>query len=169
LKAGLFVPNPFETVRGIVEKYRGDRFLLIKALFEIQDEVGYLSDPMLAMLADGFKISKTEVQGVATFYPHFLLKARPRYLIRCCSSVVCEICGSAKLREAIQKTLRFKNDEISQDGLFQLSAVACLGACDRAPALKINETLFGPLTGEMIPALLQKVASSGLQASSGLL
>lgn len=154
--------KPFDTVRGIIEKHHADRVDLVQALYEIQDVLGYLSDPILAMVAEGFHISKSDVMGVATFYPHFFLKPRPRYTIRCCSSVVCEICGAAKLREVVRKHLRLKEGETSPDGLFLFRPVECLGACDRAPAIKINEQLFGPLTKEEVPDLLQKIVQSGL-------
>ncbi|RCK79020.1 MAG: [FeFe] trimeric bifurcating hydrogernase, NuoE-like subunit [Candidatus Ozemobacter sibiricus] len=150
--------DQFETVRGIIGRYHHDRSRLIQAMYEIQDAMGYISDPILAMIAEGFGIAKSEVAGVATFYPHFQLKAKARFVIRCCSGVVCEICGNAALREAVRKTLRIKEGEATRDGMFLLKVGGCLGACDQAPALMINETLYGKVRPEDIPDLLQGVA-----------
>ncbi len=150
--------DQFETVRGIIARFHQDRNHLIQAMYEIQDSLGYISDPIMAMVAEGFGIAKSEVAGVATFYPHFQLKAKARFVIRCCSGVVCEICGNADLREAVRKALRIKDGEMTRDGMFLLKVGGCLGACDKAPAMMINETLYGGLRPEDIPDLLQRVA-----------
>ncbi|NLI75381.1 MAG: NAD(P)H-dependent oxidoreductase subunit E [Candidatus Riflebacteria bacterium] len=158
--------DPFDVVKGIIDRHDHDRSRLIQAMYEIQDTLGYLSDPILSMLAEGFRMAKSEVFGIASFYPHFHLKARARYTIRCCTSVVCEICGGAGLREAIRRHLRIRDGETTRDGLFLFRPVACLGACDQAPAIKINDTVFGGMTRERIPDLLQKVARNGLEGES---
>jgi NADH-quinone oxidoreductase subunit E len=155
-------PDTYENVRAIIRNHGQDRGRLIEALHEIHDTLGYLPDPVLAMIADGFGLSKVDVLGVATFFPRFQFKSRARYTIQCCTSVVCELCRGSGIREALQKHLKIRLGETTRDGLFLLRGVTCLGACDRSPAIMINQRLFAPVREADLAALLQQVATHGL-------
>ncbi|MFZ2957528.1 MAG: NAD(P)H-dependent oxidoreductase subunit E [Candidatus Ozemobacteraceae bacterium] len=154
----------YDKVQAIIAHYRHDRLYLLQALHEIQDCLGYIPDPIISLTAREFQLSKIDVAGVIGFYPWFSLRPMAKFVIRCCTGVSCAIRGGTDLRETIRKHLKIKDFETTRDGQFFLRPVSCLGACDQAPAMMINNHRFGNLDAESVKKILAEVAKNGLTA-----
>ncbi len=118
----------------------------IEALQIVQRHLGWISNETLREIADFLNMTPDELEGVATFYNHIHRKPVGRHVILVCDSVVCWIEGVEEILEHIRATLHIEPGETTSDGLFTLLPVQCLGACDNAPALMIDEELFTNLT-----------------------
>ena len=125
-------------------------------LHAVQKETGYLCDEVLTQVADKLNLPLSKVYGVATFYSLFTVKPKGKHIIRVCESAPCHIVGAQEVYRALEENLGIKAGENSPDGLFTLEFASCLGVCGVAPAIMINEDVYGNLTPEMIPGILAK-------------
>ena len=155
----------YEKVQAIIHSLRADRVHLIEALFRIQEIFGYIPDPVVGMLAQGFLIPRSEILAIATSVPALFLKPRGRFVIRVCGGMTCAICGSAGFLESLRRLLKVKDHEVTKDGKFSICPVMCLGACDKGPAVMINHRLFGHLDEKRLVQLIQKISREGLEDS----
>ena len=139
-------------------RYERKRSAVIEALKAIQRRRGWVSDDAVRDVAGILEMTPAEVEGVATF--HSLIFRRPvgRHVILICDSVSCWTVGYDAVREHLQAKLRIGLGETSADGRFTLLPASCLGACDLAPVMMIDEDLYGDLTEERIDMALSKYA-----------
>ncbi len=118
---------------------------LIKALQYIQEEKGYISLKDAMEVAEYLGVPLSQVYGVATFYEQFRLKPRGKYIIRVCQGTACHVKGSKTLLDFLKDFLGIEIGETTEDGMFTIERVACLGACALAPAVDINGTIHGKM------------------------
>jgi NADH-quinone oxidoreductase subunit E len=154
----------FERVLEIVEKNGRNSARLIPILQAVQAEYRYLPEEILTFVATSLGISPARVFGVATFYSLFTLKPKGKYVIRVCDGTACHVKQSMQLHDAISKKLKLRGgNDTTSDMLFTLETVNCLGACGLAPAMVVNEDVYGQLTPEraagIIDEIMQKEAS----------
>lgn len=129
---------------------------VIEALKIVQEHRGWINDEMVNAIADHLEISPAEVDSVATFYNLIFRKPVGRHVILLCDSITCYVMGYEKLYAVLQQKLKIRFGETSSDQRFTLLPNACLGCCDHAPALMIDEELFRDLTVEMLDEILSK-------------
>ena len=129
---------------------------VIEALKIVQKHRGWINDEMVNAIADHLEISPAEVDSVATFYNLIFRKPVGRHVILLCDSITCYVMGYEKLYAGLQQKLKIKFGETSSDQRFTLLPNACLGCCDHAPALMIDEELFRDLTVETLDEILSK-------------
>lgn len=151
----------FTRVLEIIEKYNYEKVRLITILQEVQEEYRYLPQQVLTYIATALDMPVAEVFGVATFYAHFSLEAKGKYVIKVCDGTACHVKGSTKLINAIHSKLKLGKDKhTTDDMLFTLEAVSCLGACGLAPVMVINDQVYGQVTPvrceEIIDEIIQK-------------
>lgn len=139
-----------------VEKCGRDKRNLIPILHELQKSVGYVSTEAMETVAMELGIPVSQVHGTATFYTLFYTEPQGKYLVRLCDSPPCHIEGSKAVREAISKELGIKPGETTADRNFTFEIVSCMGLCGVAPAIMINDDVYGNLTPEAIPSILAK-------------
>ncbi len=163
--AHLAAQDGYGRVQAVIRSLCGDRSKLIEALFQIQEIFGYIPDPVLGMLAQEFQIPRAEILSIATAIPGLFLKPRGRYVIRVCTGISCAVCGNAGFLDLLRRQLKVKDHEVTKDGKFSICPVSCLAACDRAPAVMINQRIFGDLDDEKLCKLIQKIARDGLEGS----
>ncbi|MCK9222513.1 MAG: NAD(P)H-dependent oxidoreductase subunit E [Limnochordia bacterium] len=150
----------FAKVNAIIEKYGKKPEALIAILQEIQDEYRYLPEEILAYVATALNISPAKVFGVTTFYAQFSTIPKGKYIIQVCDGTACHVRGSNPLIETIQKTLNISEEKPTTDDLlFTLETVSCLGACGLAPVMVVNGKVFGEMTPEATKKLLLKLQS----------
>jgi NADH-quinone oxidoreductase E subunit len=127
-------------VNQVIDKHihKGKR-ALIAILQDIQDEYGFLPEKALNIVSERVKIPMAQIYGVATFYSQFRLKPLGKYVISVCDGTACHVRGSTDLINEVRSSLGINPDETTEDGLFSLKVVACIGACSLAPALVIND------------------------------
>ena len=129
---------------------------LISILNEIQERYGYVSEGHMSKIAKGLDISMGEVVEVATFYSFLSTEPIGKNIIRICKSTPCYIKDCIKMVEELEKELGIKVGETTSDRKFTLQLVNCIGACDMAPAMMINHTLYGNLTPKRIKKILSE-------------
>ncbi len=144
-----------KTIEGILAKYSG-RSDLITVLEEIQEEFGYVSEENMRRVEQALKIPLVDIYGVVTFYAAFKLKPSGKHVIRVCSGTACHVKRSDLIHAYIKETLGLKDNETTEDGVFTLESVNCLGACAYAPTMMVDNEVFGQLTREKVDRVLAK-------------
>ncbi len=134
---------------------------LMPVLQQAQEIYGYLPIEVQAIVAEGLGISLSEVYGVATFYSQFRLNPKGIYRISICLGTACYVKGAAKVLEAVERKLGIQVGECTPDGLFSLESCRCVGACGLAPVMMINDEVFGRMTPEQVPVILEDYARKG--------
>lgn len=142
----------------ILERYDRSPDNLLSILHDLQDanERHYLTDEDLRRTADYLGLTSSFVHGVATFYTMFSLKPRGRYIIRICQSPPCYLMGSTTMVMELMRHLGVEFGETTRDGLFTLEMSSCLGVCGVAPAMMINDEVYGNLTPDRIQIILEE-------------
>ncbi len=138
------------------EKLEGSKNLLVR-LETIQNEQGCISPTVLKELSVSLNIPLSEVYGVATFYSFLSVKPRGKFIIRVCKSLPCHLKNSEKIIKSIEDKLGIAPGETTRDGKFSLELTNCIGACDVAPAMLINDKVHGNLTHAEISRILKVV------------
>ncbi len=133
------------------------RALLLSALYLAQEQFGWLSPEAIRRVADRLDLSTGQVVSAASFYSMFRFEPQGRYHIQVCEGLSCYLLGTQSLLDYLQARLGLEPGETSLDGKVSFEVVQCLAACDVAPALKVNDELFGSLTIEKIDILLENL------------
>ena len=148
-----------EELNRIMAKYKYQKSYLIAILQEVQSIYRYL--PEEAMIYIGTKmegLSPATVLGVATFYAQFSLDPKGKYEIRCCDGTACHVRGSMPVLNAIRARLDLKDGKFTTDnGLFSLETVSCLGACGLAPVVMINDKVYPQMTSDAIKVVVDTI------------
>jgi NADH-quinone oxidoreductase subunit E len=150
----IFSPQLAVRFDALAQKYPLRRSALIPMLLYAQDEIGYLSDAVVAEVAERIGISELEVRNVATYYSMLRFKPVGRFNVQVCTNISCMLRGGYELFERFQDELRIGNKGITKDGLFSLEQVECIGACCWAPAIQVNYDFHDELTPEQVPGIL---------------
>ena len=128
---------------------------LLVLLKGAQSEFGCVPEEFIAEVAQSLNISKSEVYGVATFYSFLSTKPLGRNVIRICKSLPCYLKNSQIIIESVADELGIKPGESTADGKFSFELTNCIGACDKAPAMLINNDVHGNLTPKKISQILK--------------
>ncbi len=142
----------------VVGKHKDQPGALLEILHEVQRIFGYLSDDVLIAVSKKLGIRTSEAYGVATFYSLLSTKPKGKNIIRVCVSGPCHVMGSDSVIQSIEDELQIRVGETTSDGLFTLETTSCLGVCSDAPAMMINDKLFGNLTREKVRMILRSYA-----------
>ena len=124
--------------------------LLLPMLEDIQVKFGYVSEANAHYLSRKTGIPFSKIYGVITFYEMLYTEKKGKYIIRICNSPSCYLNGSLKLIEFLESLLKIKSGETTKDKKFSLEIVSCLGCCDKAPAMMINDKVYGNLDEKKI-------------------
>ncbi|MDN5279548.1 MAG: NADH-quinone oxidoreductase subunit [Clostridiales bacterium] len=152
------VLRKFEKVCEILARYEHDKSKLIPIMQAVQEEYRYLPEEVITYLATSLRIPPAQVYGVATFYSHFALKPKGKYVIKICDGTACHVKKSIPILEALMKRLDLEPGRMTTgDMLFTVETVSCLGACGLAPVLVINEEVHGLMTPESTVALIDQI------------
>jgi NADH-quinone oxidoreductase subunit E len=139
-----------------LKEYPTKRAGCIEALKVVQQSKRWISDESLRDIADYLDMTADELDSVATFYNLVFRKPVGRHVILICDSISCWILGYTKLYEYLNKTLGISFGETTEDDRFTLLPIPCLGTCDHAPALMIDNDLHRDLSPEKLDAILEK-------------
>uniref|UniRef100_A0A7C3WWD7 NADH-quinone oxidoreductase subunit NuoE n=1 Tax=Dictyoglomus turgidum TaxID=513050 RepID=A0A7C3WWD7_9BACT len=147
-----------KTKEDILKSFPKNPDYIIEILHALQDNnpYNYLTPEDIKLCAEYLDLPVSYVEGVASFYSMFSLKPRGRYVIRLCDSPPCHLVGSESLLEYLEKKLKIKVGETTPDRLFTLELTSCLGVCAVAPAMMINDEVYGNLTFEKIDKILEE-------------
>lgn len=150
--------NKFEKVFTILEKHERDATKLIPILQAVQEEYQYLPKEVLRYLATTLNVSPAKIFGVASFYAHFSLQPKGKYVIKLCDGTACHVKKSHGILEALYENLKLdQENNTTKDMLFTVETVSCLGACGIAPVMLINDKVFGQVTPEQAISEVNKL------------
>lgn len=155
--------SKFDHVCAILDKYERNPTKLIPILQEIQHEYAYLPEDIMTYIATALGISPGSVFGVATFYSHFTLEPKGKYVVKVCDGTACHVKKSRDILRVLEQELGLTpKAKTTADGLFTLETVACLGACGLAPVVVLNDEVHGAMTREKTLALIQQIRNEEL-------
>jgi len=148
----------FSKVDLILEKYDHQAARLIQILQELQDEYRYLPMEELSHVIDTLGIPAAKVYGVVSFYSHFSLEPRGKNIVRLCDGTACHVKQSIPILEALHEKLGLGNGKVTTDDmLFTVETVTCLGACGLAPVMLVNEDVYAQVTPDRAVALIDAI------------
>ncbi len=137
-------------------KNGGDPGALIPLLQSAQDSYGYVPEKVINYISEFAEIPAAEIYGVVTFYSQFRLKPLGKYIVKVCEGTACHVNGAKSIVDMLLNELGIGVGETSDDGMFSLLSVACLGCCSLAPVMMVNEETFGSLTPDKVRKVLKK-------------
>lgn len=142
----------------IIDAYECKQSNLIAILQEIQAEYNYLSEEALTLVAEKLGVSTAKVYSVATFYENFSLEAKGKHIIKVCAGTACHVRKSGPIYDAIRDYLNLTGKKkTSDDGMFTLETVACLGACGLAPVMTVDGEVHAKMTPDAALSLLEQI------------
>ena len=152
----IFSPELAARFDALVEKYPVKRSALIPMMLYAQDEVGFLSDEVVAEVARRIGITELEVRNVATYYSMLRFKLAGKYNIQVCTNISCMLRGAYDVYERFQEELGIGPKGVTPDGMFSLEEVECIGACCWAPAVQVNYDFHDELTPDTVANVVEK-------------
>ena len=151
----------FDRVCQVLDKYQRQPHKLIAILQEIQEEYAYLPEDIMIYISTALGVSPSSVYGVATFYSHFTLEPKGKYVIKVCDGTACHVRKSQTIIDTLERELGLSaKKKTSDDMLFTLETVACLGTCGLAPVVVVNDEVRGAMTKEKTLALLTRIRTN---------
>lgn len=147
-------------IEGVLDELAKVKGSLITILQKTQDIYGYLPKDAIIYISERTGIAESEIMGVATFYTQFRLTPVGKYLIMLCQGTACHVNSSELILQTIKDELGIEDGETTEDGLFSLKCVACLGCCSLSPVMMINESTYGSLTPEKTKKILKELSEA---------
>ena len=142
----------------VLEKHGGDSSKIIAIMQDVQEKYRYLPQEALTYIAKKVNMSESKLYGVATFYGNFSLDAKGKYLMKVCRGTACHVRKSANVLQALyDATGTGEGKATSDDGLFTIEIVSCLGACGLSPVVMVNDTVHAAMTPEKARALVEQL------------
>ncbi len=133
----------YEELQAVIQEKKHVRNPLIEVLHKAQEIFGYLPPEVLEFIATGLEVPINHIYGVVTFYNFFSMEPRGKNLINVCMGTACYVKGADRLVQMLEDELKIKMGETTEDQVFTLSAVRCVGACSLAPVFVIGEETYG--------------------------
>jgi NADH-quinone oxidoreductase subunit E len=140
-----------------IPRYPTRRAVLLPALHAIQHAYGWIPVQAMEEVAAFLELAPAEVMDTASFYEEYWLRPKGQYLLQVCRSLSCEICGSGRITEHLQRKLDLELGETTPDGRFTLIELECLGSCGTAPAILVNDVLHEDVTVESVDELIARL------------
>jgi NADH-quinone oxidoreductase subunit E len=157
--ATIFSPQLAARFDKLVTLYPMKRSALVPMLLYAQDEVGYLSDAVVAEVAERIGITEHDVRSVISYYSLLRTKPAGKFNVQVCTNICCMLRGGNELLEHCSKRLGIGNKGVTADGIFSLEEVECIGACSWAPAVQVNYDFHENLTPETMDKVLDEYRS----------
>ncbi len=146
-----------EAIREIISRFPDNEGRVSGVLQEVQTRDGYISRESFDILCDELNMPPSKLYGVVTFFAEFTLKPRGKYTINVCHGTVCHVKGAARLTATLEKVLKVKVNDTSEDGLFTIRTPNCIGCCSLAPVMLVGETAHGWLNETEAIKIVEKI------------
>ena len=137
-------------IREICGRYKDEKTPLMMILSDIQNEYGYIPLDVQEIVSEETGISVAEIYGVVTFYSFFSLTPKGKFVIGCCLGTACYVKGAQSVIDRFSEELHIKPGETTEDGMFTLDALRCIGACGIAPAVSINGKVYPKMSADQV-------------------
>ena len=140
----------------ICDRYAQEKTPLMMILSAVQEEYGYIPLEVQELISEKTGISVAEIYGVVTFYSFFSLEPKGKYVIGCCLGTACYVKGSQQIIDKFGEVLGIKPGGTTEDGMFTLDALRCIGACGIAPAVTINGKVYPKMTVDKVISVVEE-------------
>lgn len=151
----------FKELEPVLKKYAAVPGSLITILQQAQETYGYLSPELINHISEATGIRPAKIYGVATFYAQFRMEPIGKYLIMLCKGTACHVNGADFIEESVCEHLGISDGETTEDGVFTLNNVACLGCCSLAPVMMVQsadgDETYGNLTKDSVKGILDDI------------
>jgi len=134
---------------------------VIPLLQTVQEKHGYVPEDAIREISEITRAAVSDIFSVVTFYKQFRLKAPGKYLLKLCDGTACHVNDSKTLLDVITDELKLESSDTTDDGLFTVETVACLGCCSIGPVIMVNEEVHGKLTPKIVKRLLKEYQKKG--------
>ncbi len=141
----------------LIEKYKGKKGNLIPLLQGTQDILGYIPKEAFEKIAKDTGLRLSDMYGVATFYAQFRLNPVGKHIIKICHGTACHVQNASAVTDALKEALDVEDGGTTEDGLFTLESVACLGCCSLAPVMMIGDETYGKLSGNEAVKIVKNI------------
>ena len=148
-------------IEEIIARNQDERTPLMMILSDIQNEYGYIPLDVQEIISEKTGIPVAEIYGVVTFYSFFSLKPKGKFVVGVCLGTACYVKGSQQVLDKFSEILNIKPGETSEDGLFTLDALRCIGACGIAPAITINGKVYPKVAVNQVPGIVEEYRKLG--------
>ncbi|HEC80072.1 MAG: NADH-quinone oxidoreductase subunit NuoE [Candidatus Coatesbacteria bacterium] len=146
-----------EKIRELIKGYPTKDGILIPILQDIQRIYGYVPEDAVSILSKELGLFPVEIYGILTFYAQFYLEPRGKHTIKVCQGTACHVMGGKDILDHLSSELKVGEGETTDDGLFTLERVACLGCCGMAPVVVIDDRFYGCCTIKSVDKLIEEV------------
>ena len=148
-------------INEICDRHINDKTPLMMILSDIQKEYGYVPIDVQELVSERTGISVAEIYGVVTFYSFFSLKPKGKYIIGCCLGTACYVKGAQRVIDEFCEILGIEPGETTEDGMFTIDALRCIGACGIAPAVSINGTVYPKVQVNQVQSIIDEYRKKG--------
>ena len=155
---GVMTKQRSEALRRILDEFKGTQGPLIQVLHQAQDVFGYLPADVQRAVAQGLGLPLSTVRGVVTFYNYFRTEKTGTHVISVCTGTACHVKGAERVLDLLSELLGAIPGETTKDGRFTIQSVRCIGACGLAPAMMIDDEVYGKLDRKRITDILAKIS-----------
>ena len=153
----VFSQKAGEFIEWLLGRYPDKQAALLPVLRLAEEEFGNIDDASVLLVAETLELSPGYVWGVLTFYTHYRREGDGKYLLQVCSTLPCALRGCREIQHRLEDKLGIEAGETTEDGLFTLKKVECLGSCDTAPVVQVNEKYHENLDSEALDKLLENL------------
>ena len=150
-----------QTIQEICGRYKDETTPLMMILSDIQNEYGYIPLEVQELVSQETGISVAEIYGVVTFYSFFSLQPKGKYVIGCCLGTACYVKGAQQVIDKFSELLGIGPGQTTEDGLFTIDALRCIGACGIAPAVSINGKVYPKVAVNSVPKIIEDLRAEG--------
>ncbi|HAN86247.1 MAG TPA: NAD(P)H-dependent oxidoreductase subunit E [Firmicutes bacterium] len=154
--AGDITSEQWALVDEIIAKYKGQRGILIPCLHEIQEVVGYLPLEVQERVAAGLDVPLADVYSVVTFYALFSTKPKGKHQVGVCLGTACYVRGGDKVLEKVEQALGIKAGDTTDDRLFSIQVMRCIGACGLGPVMTVDDDIYARIKPDRVAEVLAK-------------
>lgn len=151
----------YEKLKEAIDRWKGREGALMPVMHEAQELFGCIDEETQEFISTHLGYKKSHIYGVATFYSRFTLTGRGKNIINCCLGTACYVRGAQDVYDEFAKQLGIEPGNTTSDGLFTLESARCIGCCGLAPAIMINEEVYGRMTPAKVPEVIAKYREIG--------
>ncbi len=145
-----------KTVDQVVDEFHAKKEELIPILMKINQTIGFIPNEAFEHLSTRIRVPKSQIYSVASFYHMISTKPVGRHVIKFCESAPCHVAGGNEVWKTLQKELGIQPGDTSEDGKWTLLTTSCLGVCAVGPVMMVDEDIYGNLTPDQLPGILEK-------------
>jgi NADH:ubiquinone oxidoreductase subunit E len=156
----------WDTIDKIIELYNGNREALLMIMQDISDTYNYVPPEVVPVLANKLGVKESLVYSVASFYKTISLEPRGKFIINVCTGTACHVRGAERIMDALKENLNIEEGKTTDDGLFTLEAVRCVGCCASGPVITVNQDTHGGLNRSSVVKVVEDLKEDSVKSAS---